>query len=122
MAEQKPENNSNLTAFYKVNDWYSKHNFGTRISLLVFLGMYILVVGTTVDYSVFTSTDLNSTQPIVETIKNNVDSSKIELVKVIGYFAFAAFTIVTLGDNALTKIGDIIVRVKGGKKDNSIIK
>ena len=122
MAEQKQEDKRPLTAFYKVNDWYSQHNFGTRISLMVFLGMYILVVATTVDYSVFTSVDLNATQPIAETVKATADNSNIELVKVIGYFAFAAFTVVTLGDNALTKIGDIIVRVKGGKRDNSIPK
>lgn len=108
-----------LTAFQKVNDWYSKHNFGTRLSLIIFLGMYILVVSANVDYSVFTGIDLNSTQTIANNVKDT-QTANLDLVRIVGYFAFGAMTLVTLGENALTKIGEIIVRVKGGKKDNSI--
>jgi len=114
------EKNSKLTAFYKVNDWYSKHNFGTRVSLMIFLGMYILAVGTTIDYGVFIENDINATKDIAETARTAAETTNIELVKVVGYFAFAAFAIVTLGDNALSKVGDIIVKIKGGKKDNSV--
>jgi len=92
-----------LTAFQKVNDWYSKHNFGTRVALFTFLGMYILAVGTSVDYSVFATVDVNST--VVQTVKET--STNIKLVELVGYFAFGAMALVTLGDNALTKIGDI---------------
>jgi len=106
-----------LTAFQKVNDWYSKHNFGTRVALFTFLGMYILAVGSSVDYSMFSSVDANTTGIATETIKSS--TTNLELVKVVGYFAFGAMALITLGDNALTKIGDIIVKVKGGKKDNS---
>jgi len=109
-----------LTSFQKVNDWYAKHNFGTRLSMMVFLGMYILVVASTVDYSVFASIDTNATKAIAETITTTSNSSNLELVKIVGYFAFGAMILITLGDNALTKIGEIIVRVKGGKKDNSV--
>ena len=109
------QEDKSLTAFQKVNDWYSKHNFGTRVALFTFLGMYILAVGTSVDYSVFSAVDVNTT--VVETVKET--STNIKLVELVGYFAFGAMALVTLGDNALTKIGDIIVKVKGGKKDNS---
>lgn len=103
-----------LTAFQKVNDWYSNHNFGTRVALFTFLGMYILSVGTSVDYSAFSMMDINTTESVVTATKE-ATTTNIELVKVVGYFAFGAMTLVTLGDNALTKIGDIIVKVKGGK-------
>lgn len=108
-----------LTAFQKVNDWYSKHNFGTRVALFTFLGMYILAVGTSVDYTMFSMADTNTTEAVV-TVAKEASTTNIELVKVVGYFAFGAMALVTLGDNALTKIGDIIVKVKGGKKDNSL--
>ena len=107
-----------LTAFQKVNDWYSKHNFGTRVALFSFLGMYVLAVGTSVDYSMFTMVDVNSTEAVV-TVAKEASTTNIDLVKVVGYFAFGAMALVTLGDNALTKIGDIVVKVKGGKKDLS---
>ncbi len=113
------QESTTLTAFQKVNDWYSKHNFGTRVALMSFLGMYILAVGTSVDYSMFSIVDTNTTEPLKEVVKV-ASTTNIELVKVVGYFAFGAMALVTLGDNALTKIGDIIVKVKGGKKDNSL--
>ena len=112
------EMSKTLTAFQKVNDWYSKHNFGTRMALFTFLGMYVLAVGTSVDYTMFSSTDINVTEAVT-TVKE-ASTTNIELVKIVGYFAFGAMALVTLGDNALTKIGDIIVKVKGGKKDNSV--
>ncbi len=113
----------NLTAFQKVNDWYARHNFGTRLSMMVFLGMYVMVVATNVDYTIFASIDENATKIITETAKeatNPTNPANLELVKIVGYFAFGAMMLVTLGDNALTKVGDIIVKVKGGKKDNSL--
>lgn len=119
MADKIIENSNKLTAFQKVNDWYSKHNFGTRLALFSFLGMYILAVGTSVDYTVFTSIDANVTQTLATTAKV-ASGTDIELVKIVGYFAFGAMALVTLGDNALTKIGDILVKIKGGKKDNSV--
>ena len=113
----------NLTAFQKVDDWYARHNFGTRLSMMVFLGMYVLAVSSSVDYTVFSSIDENATKVIIETVAEAADPSNpnnLALVKIVGYFAFGAMMLVTLGDNALTKIGEIIVRVKGGKKDNSV--
>ena len=118
MADKIIENSNKLTAFQKVNDWYSRHNFGTRLSLFIFLCMYILAVGTSVDYSVFSNFDLNTTHSLVNTVKIT-SGTNIELVKIVGYFAFGAMALVTLGDNALTKIGDILVKIKGEKKDNS---
>lgn len=111
-----------LTAFQKVNDWYSRHNFGTRLSMMVFLGMYVVTVASNIDYSVFQSVDINATQAVTDIAKTSVDNDTVnlELVKITGYFAFGAMLLVTLGDNALTKVGDIIVKVKGGKKDNSL--
>ena len=109
-----------LTAFYKVNDWYSKHNFGTRIALMLFLGMYFLAVATSVDYTSFISNDLNASVAAATEAGKVASTTNIEIVKLTGYFAFAMAALVTLGDNALTKIGDIIVKVKGGKKDNSL--
>lgn len=110
------QEDKSLTAFQKVNDWYSKHNFGTRVALFTFLGMYILAVGTSVEYGAFSMVDMNTTG-VAQTVKET--STNIKLVELVGYFAFGAMALVTLGDNALTKIGDIIVKVKGGKKDNS---
>jgi len=114
------KNEQKLTAFQKVDDWYAKHNFGTRLSMMVFIGMYILVVASTVDYSVFESIDSNATKAVTETLATNANPSNLELVKIVGYFAFGAMILITLGDNALTKIGDIIIKLKGGKLDESI--
>lgn len=107
-----------LTSFQKVNDWYAKHNFGTRVAMFVFLGAYVMAVGGNVDHALFSSVDLNATQTVQDIVK--VTDQDVELVKTVGYFAFAAMALVTLGDNALSTIGDIIVKVKGGNKDNSI--
>jgi len=102
---------NNQTAFHKVNDWYSKHNFGTRFAMIIFILLYVIVVLSNVDFS--PASDPETTKVVVE---NTILVSNLELVKITGYFAFAAFLVITLGDNAVSKIGDIIVKIKGTKK------
>ena len=112
-ARKNPEE-SKLTAFYEVNDWWHKHNIGTRTALIVFISMYIIVVLTSVEFTqpIAQTADVNGTQEM----KVTVQTTDYELVKITGYFAFAAFLVITLGENALSKIGDIIVKYKEAKK------
>ena len=100
-----------LTAFHKVDDWYAKHNFGTRFAMFTFLFMFIIVVLTSVDFSTTTAVDVNGT---VEAA--TAQNPNLELVKITGYFAFAAMVLITLGENSLAKIGDIIVKYKEARK------
>ncbi len=80
--------NKNKPAFYKVNDWYANHNVGTRMSMFVFLGVYVYLA-------------LTAVTPVA-----------VGLVTTASYLAFGSFLIVTLGDNAISKVGDIILRLK----------
>jgi len=124
MAERKPTTTrrkttstpQKLTAFHKVDDWYARHNFGTRFAMFTFLFMYIVVVLTSVDLSTITTpiqTDVNAT---TEVVKATSETSNLALVKITGYFAFAAMILITLGENSLSKIGDILVKYKEAKK------
>jgi hypothetical protein len=103
-----------LTAFHKVDDWYSRHNFGTRFAMFTFLFMYIIVILSSVDFSTATvATDANTT---TEVVKATAQTTDLALVKITGYFAFAAMVLITLGENSLSKIGDILVKYKEAKK------
>jgi|SaaInlStandDraft_4_1057021.scaffolds.fasta_scaffold45588_2 hypothetical protein len=103
MNEQE---NSKLTAFHKVNDWYATHNFGTRFAMLTFVALYVTAVLVTLDFDYVANADANLIKQVVDVHTN------VALVELTGYLAFFSFLIVTLGDNALSKIVDLIAKIK----------
>jgi len=96
--EKEQEKAMLTTAFYKANDWYAKHNIGTRTALFVFLAMYALSV-------------------IIEVQSGSANHKYVvDLVNTTGWFAFLTFIGITFGDNAISKIGDIVTKIKGIEK------
>jgi hypothetical protein len=112
-TRKTPTKNEKTTAFYKVDDWYATHNFGTRFAMITFMIVYVIVVLTQVDFTTSELVDVNATKVVATA---TTQTANLALVKTTGYFAFAAFVVVTLGDNALSKIGDILVKYKEAKK------
>lgn len=80
--------------FIKNKDWWNKHNFGTRFSLMIFLFTFVAVV--------------------IYSVTNPEKASKIEnVVSISGDLALYAFIIVSVGANTLVKLGELYVKAKG---------
>lgn len=99
------------TAFYKVNDFYARHNIGTRVALFVFLLAYIYTIILSSE-SVHDNIDINNSSNIKDVYQYIKNDTRLDLVKITGYFAIGMAALITLGDNALSKIADIITAIR----------
>jgi len=99
-----------LETVEKAQDWWSEHNFGTRITLVVFLIITFMVV--VIPFISPTSTTV-------------IDGKTVVVARDIPHYALIleasfeatlwAFIIVTVGPNTIGKIADAWVKYKGLK-------
>lgn len=85
----------NKTSFQKVDDWWAKHNIGTRFALVTMLALYACL--------------------IFVYLHNPAIANIVAVLEIVGWISFSSFITVTLGVNGLDKIKDIILAVKTKK-------
>jgi len=105
MTEEKIEK-----GIKEYNDWWAKHNFGTRVSLFTFILLLIIVVlypflapakEVIVDgVTTLVTKDIKHYDLILSTVTNT---------------AFWGFAVVTVGANTLVKLADAWAKVKSVK-------
>jgi len=94
----------------KYNDWWSEHNFGTRVSLITSLILLTIVVM----YPFFAPTK----EIVLEGIPHLVtkDISHYEgILSVTSENMLWQFMVVTLGANTIVKVAEVWAKFKGSK-------
>jgi len=91
MSEEENQEKT-LTAFQKADDWWAKHNIGTRFALITMIALYASLV-----FAYLFNNDMTNIVPVME---------------IVGWISFAGFISITLGANGLDKIKDIILAIK----------
>ena len=79
---------TNNTAYVKADDWLGEHNFFSRLTIVVFLGILI--------YAFVTPLDLG-------------------YVEIAAWLAFGTFVIISVGINSIKTIGDVLIKIKESK-------
>jgi len=92
----------------KYNDWWATHNFGTRISLITFILMFIIVIA----YPFLVPAKEVIVEGVATLVTKNIEHYDL-ILKTVTDTAFWGFAVVTVGANSLVKLADAWVKVKG---------
>lgn len=90
--EENKETQEPKTAFQKADDWWAKHNIGTRFALVTMIALYVSLVWAY--------------------LCNPALANIVQVLEIVGWISFSSFITVTLGDNGLSKIAEIIKAIK----------
>jgi len=94
----------------KAQDWWSHHNFGTRVTLMVLL----LLTTVTILVPIIFNTSTVLVNGIVTEVPRNIPNYDIILSSIVQSTAWA-FVVVTVGPNTIGKVAEAWVNFKGAK-------
>lgn len=92
----------------KYNDWWATHNFGTRVSLITFILMFIVVIA----YPFLAPAKEVIVDGVTTLVTKDIKHYDL-ILKTVTDTAFWGFAVVTVGANTLVKLADAWVKVKG---------
>lgn len=94
----------------KVQDWWSKHNFGTRVTLMVLLILTTIVILIPMIFPTYTVMVNGEAKEVIRTVPHY----DIILPAIVQATAWA-FVVVTIGPNTIGKVAEAWVKFKGTK-------
>jgi len=91
----------------KVEDFWGKHNLGTRVGLITFIILLAIVIL----YPIFAPAKEIVVQGTTHLVSKEIPHYD-KIVAIVSDLAFWAFAVVTVGANTLVKLADAWVKVK----------